>query len=225
MFFLEPLTSTVYLPLTIATDHRPKMSRPSDWPRVGCTQACDGRTNCLMLASDRYCRASRDADMILFQPQFFITMSVTFCKTDHSKKSHDIVTDQAMVAKTSWSIYWSHSPFWVSPLIIRTEYVMLIRNLFQFFYDSDILQHCSYLSWSYLAFHKKSEKVYKMHYKITLLEKKARYLKTNVANNLLFALVCNSFNPKTPQDMQNALQMFSFYLSQHLEVTFSLFNQ
>ena len=54
---------------------------------------------CLSLISDHHSRA-RDADIILFQPKFVITMSVTFWKTDHSKKnSHDIMTDQAMIAK------------------------------------------------------------------------------------------------------------------------------
>ena len=185
------------------------MSLPSDWPRVGCTQchqACDGRNNCLSLISDHHSRA-RDADIILFQPEFVMTMSVTFCKIDHSKKSHDIVTDQylvahnvtqhvmvattvwvssliitvelvtltlfcfnqnlswlcqghladlitvkkshdivtgqAMVAKMSWSMHWSYQSFWVSLLIITIEYVTLTLILFlsDFFYDSDILQH------------------------------------------------------------------------------------
>ena len=49
-------------------DHRRKMSHLSDWPRVSCTQchqACDGRTDCLSLATDHHSRA-RDADIIFF---------------------------------------------------------------------------------------------------------------------------------------------------------------
>ena len=82
-------------------DHRQKMSRPSDWPRVGCSkchQACDSRTNCLSLTSDHHSRA-RDYDLNLFQSKIVLTISMTFCRTDHSeKKSHNIVTDQAFVA-------------------------------------------------------------------------------------------------------------------------------
>ena len=48
--------------------------------------------------SDHWSRAL-DTDMILFQPEFVMTMSVTLCRTDHRKKSHDIVIDQALVAK------------------------------------------------------------------------------------------------------------------------------
>ena len=47
--------------------HRLKMLRPSDWPRVGCTQchqAYNYRINCLSLTSDHHRRA-RAADMIL----------------------------------------------------------------------------------------------------------------------------------------------------------------
>ena len=80
------------------------MSQPSDWLRDGCTQchqACNGRTNCLSLASDHHSRA-RDAGKILFQPKFVMTMSVRhFAKLITVKKSHDIVTDKAMVAKMS----------------------------------------------------------------------------------------------------------------------------
>ena len=67
---------------------RQKMSRPSHWPKVGytkCHRACDGRTNCLSLTSDHHSRA-RDADVIFFQPEFVMTLSVTFCRTDDSKK-------------------------------------------------------------------------------------------------------------------------------------------
>ena len=40
--------------------------------------------------------------LILFQPEFVMTMSVTFSRIDHgTKKSHDLVTDQAMVANMS----------------------------------------------------------------------------------------------------------------------------
>ena len=48
-------------------------------------KACDGHTNCLSLTSDHHSRA-RDADMILFQLEFVISMWVTFCRTDHSIK-------------------------------------------------------------------------------------------------------------------------------------------
>ena len=54
-----------HIPDEYRDDHRLKMSRPSDWPRVGCTQchqACDGRNNCLSLTSNPYSRA-RDADI------------------------------------------------------------------------------------------------------------------------------------------------------------------
>ena len=37
----------------------------------------------------------------LFQPEFVITMSITFCRFDHSKKNHDIVTNQVLVTKMS----------------------------------------------------------------------------------------------------------------------------
>ena len=37
--------------------------------------------NCMSLTSDHHSRA-RDADIILFQPQFVMTMSVTFCRFD-----------------------------------------------------------------------------------------------------------------------------------------------
>ena len=79
-------------------NHRLKMSRPSDRPKVACTKchpACDGRNNCLSLISDHHSRA-RDADTVLFQLEFFMTMSVTFCKTGHSKKSNDKVTTPFM---------------------------------------------------------------------------------------------------------------------------------
>ena len=125
-------------------DHRLKMSRPSDRPRVGCTQchqACDGCTNCLRLASDHHSRA-RGADMILFQQEFVMTMSVTFCQTDHSKKKSwhsDWPSDDP---KHVMSMYWSYQSFWVSPLVITIEYVTLIWILFQ----SDFLWHvCDFL--------------------------------------------------------------------------------
>ena len=69
--------------------------------------------------------------MILFQSEFVMTMSVTFYRIDHSKKSHDIVTDQAMVAKISRSMYCSHQSFSVSPLVITIEFVRLTWILFQ----------------------------------------------------------------------------------------------
>ena len=88
--FLEPLALryVVHIFHDHRDDHRLKMSRPSDWPRVGCTQchqACDGRTNCLRLASDHYSRA-RDAEIILFHSEFVMTMSVTFEKLITAKK-------------------------------------------------------------------------------------------------------------------------------------------
>ena len=102
-------------------DHRHKMSRPSDCPRDGwtkCQQVRDGHTNCESLTSDYHSR-TRDADVILFQSGFF-TNAVTFCRTDHIKKNHDNVTDQALVAKMSLSMYWSHQIFehhrWLSQL-------------------------------------------------------------------------------------------------------------
>ena len=61
--------------------------------------------------------------MILFQSEFITTMSVTFCRTDHSKKRLDNVTDQALV--TTISRNRSHQSFRVSPLIITIEYVTL----------------------------------------------------------------------------------------------------
>ena len=127
-------------------DHRLKMSRPSDWPRVGCTQchqACDGRTNCLRLASVHHSRA-RDAEMILFQSELVITMSVTFCKTDHSKKKRDIVTDQAMVANMSWACIGptnrSEYHLWLSQLSTWRWYGFCFSQIF-YDIDSDILQH------------------------------------------------------------------------------------
>ena len=44
-----------------------------------CYQARDGRTYFLSLIS-------RDADMILFQSELVMTISMTFCRTDHSNK-------------------------------------------------------------------------------------------------------------------------------------------
>ena len=45
---------------------------------------------------------ARDADMILYWSKFVTIMSVTFCRTDYSKKkSHDIMTDQAVIANKS----------------------------------------------------------------------------------------------------------------------------
>ena len=66
-------------------DHRLKMSWPSDWPRVGCTQChqvCNGHISCLRLASDHHSRA-RETDMILFQSDFLMTLTVTFFSTVH----------------------------------------------------------------------------------------------------------------------------------------------
>ena len=77
------------------------MSRPIDCPRVDCTkchQTYDGHTNCLSLTSDYRSRA-RDAEIILFQPEFVMTMSVTFCKTDHSEKIHYKVISRAWLLK------------------------------------------------------------------------------------------------------------------------------
>ena len=75
-------------PMTMRDDHRQKISRPCNWPRVSCTkchQACESRSNFLSLIFDHHSRA-RDTDMILFQSEFLINMSVTFCRTHHSKK-------------------------------------------------------------------------------------------------------------------------------------------
>ena len=84
---------------------------------------CDGRTNCFRLTSDHHSRLC-DADMILFRPDSFLWLCQwNFAELITVKKSHDLVTDLAMVAKMSWSLYWSHQPFWVSPLIIIFEYV------------------------------------------------------------------------------------------------------
>ena len=64
-------------------------------------------TNCLSLTSDHDSK-TRDADHVTRElvSEFVMTMSVIFCGTDHSKKSHHKVTDQALVAKMSPSIYW-----------------------------------------------------------------------------------------------------------------------
>ena len=117
-------------------DHRLKMSRltkswlhtmsPSKW----CSQQLLG------LTSDHHSKA-RDTDIILFQRKFVKTMSVTFCRINHSKKNHDIVTGQALVAKIPRSMHWSYQSFWVSPFIITIEYVTLTWILFH----SDFLSH------------------------------------------------------------------------------------
>ena len=60
------LGTTSHISYDHRDDHRLRMLRLNDWPRVGCTQcyqACDGRTNCLRFASD-HCSRARDAEMI-----------------------------------------------------------------------------------------------------------------------------------------------------------------
>ena len=73
-----------------------------------------------------------------------MTVSVTFFRTDHSKKkSHDKVTDQALVAKMSPRMHWSHHLFehhlWLSQLSTWRSHGFCFSQIFVLF--CDILQH------------------------------------------------------------------------------------
>ena len=58
-----------------------------------------------------------------------LVMLTWFCRTDHSKKSHVKVTDQALATKRSPRMYWTHHLF--ESLIIIIQYGTLTSILFQ----------------------------------------------------------------------------------------------
>ena len=72
--------------------------------------------------------------LFCFLSEFVMTMSVIFCKTDHSKKSRDIVTDQAMVANMSWACigHTNRSEYhrWLSQLSTWRWYGFCLSQIF-----------------------------------------------------------------------------------------------
>ena len=125
------------------------MSRPRDWPRVGCTQcyqACDGRTNYLRLASDHHSRA-RDADTFfsrwnlswLCQCHDDISQSSWhFAKLIIVQKCHDIVTGQAMEARIGHTNL-SEYRLWLSQLMSTWRWYGFCFSQIFHDIDSDIL--------------------------------------------------------------------------------------